>query len=506
MTRVAPGCDHNFGECLWLSERDDRTFRSTPKPSRDGWFVKRRDFIRNMSAGAAGLALAPMPLLNAYGQPDPARPNVLFILLEDLPDWIGCMGGHPDTLTPNIDALATRGVLFTNAHCGSPICNPSRVSLLLGKRPDTTGVYYNSDDWREMVPAGTISMPRSFRNNGYHLVRAGKIFHGTFDEHGVWDQIFEGRGMHNLPGHNAYTPGHPYNGLEYPLAGDEFFNWGPTDAPESSMADSRRYRFLRNLFNSGIRQPFFIGFGTHGAHFPAIAPRRHIERFDPSRVQVPEVNAFDLDDIPPAGRAYVDSLYHRRVLGHKQWHKAIAAYLATIHYLDEIVGRLIAEFDDSPYADNTIIVLCADHGFHLGEKMHWRKATLWQESTNVVLIVVAPGVTEPGGVCRQPVSLIDLYPTLNALCELRPVDGLEGRSIVPQLIDPDHRREQPAVVTLEEGNHAIIDRRWRYIRYADGGEELYDRERDPNEWTNLAGDPRYERVIERLAAWIPVPG
>jgi arylsulfatase A-like enzyme len=168
-----------------------------------------------------------------------------------------------------------------------------------------------------------------------------------------------------------------------------------------------------------------------------------------------------------------------------------------------MVGRVLEALDESPYAEDTIIVLWSDHGLHLGEKLHWRKSTLWEESTHVPLIVVAPGVTHAGGVCSRSVSLMDVYPTLIDLCGLGPVSALEGKSLVALLKDPKASWDQPALTTSGYLNHALRSERWRYIRYANGSEELYDHHKDPLEWTNLAEDPDYRIVKEELAQWLP---
>jgi arylsulfatase A-like enzyme len=213
-----------------------------------------------------------------------------------------------------------------------------------------------------------------------------------------------------------------------------------------------------------------------------------------------------LDDLPPYAFEYIDEFYHTDVVGGKQWRKVIAAYLASIHYLDEMVGRLLYGFDNSQHADNTIVVIVADHGFHLGEKTHWRKATLWNESTQVIMSFYAPGVTTPNTVCDQGVSMIDIYPTLVDLCGLTQPVGLEGRILTPWLQNPTATRLEPAVVTLEAGNHAVINEQYHLINYVNGDQELYDRSVDPNQWNNLAPDPTYADIIAQLMQWLPGAG
>lgn len=468
--------------------------------------MKRRDFLRNLSAGAAGLTLGGPHLFNAHAQPNPDQPNVLFIILEDMANWAGCLGGHPDAMTPNIDALAGRGALFTDAHCTAPVCNPSRTSMLLSMLPSSTGVYLNHDDWRENIPADTITMGRHFHNHDYFTLRSGKIWHGTFYDNDAWDRAYLPITSHNLPGHDPYLPNHPNAGLPYALEGVNFMNWGATDIPNDSMSDQRRLDFIRLHMQAGIRQPFFMAFGATQNHYPAVVPRRILERYNPADVHLPEVHPDDLTDLPPYAYTFLRTDRHDNVVNHKQYRKAVAAYLATLEHIDEIVGRLIYQIDNSPYADNTIIILAVDHGYHLGEKHHWEKGTLWNESTNSLLTIYAPGVTQPGTVINETVSLLDIWPTMNDLCNLPPVDHIEGESLVPLMLNPGTERDTPAIVTLTAGNHAIITEQWRYIHYVNGDEELYNRIDDPNEWTNLAMLPEFRPIMDNLALWLPDDG
>ncbi len=219
----------------------------------------------------------------------------------------------------------------------------------------------------------------------------------------------------------------------------------------------------------------------------------------------PPIKADDLEDLPPAGKEMAafraEDLEMVRQAG--QYERILQAYLANVTYCDALVGRLLDALDSSPAARNTIIVFWSDNGFHLGEKQHLHKFTLWDRSTRLPFIVVAPGVTREQSRTERPVSFVDLFPTLNDLCGLPPVAGLDGVSLVPLLKDPQRKWDQPALTTHGLGNHALRNERWRYIRYADGGEELYDHQNDPNEWTNLAGKPEFASVKADLAKWLP---
>jgi len=218
----------------------------------------------------------------------------------------------------------------------------------------------------------------------------------------------------------------------------------------------------------------------------------------------PNVKEDDLDDVPPIGQKMARPQGdHRKVVEHKQWRKAVQGYLASITFVDTCVGRVLDAFDKSAYADNTIIVLWSDHGWHLGEKLHWRKFSLWEEATHNVLMMVAPGLTKPNRRCSRPVTMLDIYPTLIDLCGLTPKKTLEGKSLLPLLKNPKAKWDRPALTTHGRNNHSLRTERFRYIRYSDGTEELYDRKKDEMEWTNLAEDPKHANTKKQLAKWLP---
>jgi arylsulfatase A-like enzyme len=194
---------------------------------------------------------------------------------------------------------------------------------------------------------------------------------------------------------------------------------------------------------------------------------------------------------------------HKKVIEYNQWRKAVQGYLASISFVDACVGRVIDAFDKSPYVDNTVIVLWSDHGWHLGEKLHWRKFALWEEATHNVFMVVGPRVTQPGRRCSRPVSMLDIYPTLIELCNLAAKKELQGKSLLPLLKNPKAEWQRPALTTHGRNNHSVRSEKWRYIRYSDGTEELYDHDKDELEWTNLAGDPKYAEVKKDLSKWLP---
>ncbi len=423
-----------------------------------------------------------------------AKPNVLFIAVDDLNDWTGFLKGHPGVRTPNLDELARRGVVFSRAYCSAPACNPSRTSLLTGKRPSTSGVYHNDQPWRPVL-ADAVTLPQRFRAAGYRVEGGGKIFHNTFNDLGSWDEWHALKsGDHPVPRER------PVNGI----AGAAHFDWGPVDVPDEAMGDYKTVSRAIDYLKRDHSKPFFLAVGLIRPHLPWYVPAKYFAEFPLSDIVRPAVKANDLDDVPNAGRAIAKpGGDHRKVVEADQWDRAVQGYLASIAFADAQIGRLLAALDSSPHAKDTIIVCFGDHGWHLGQKEHWRKFALWEEATRVPLIVVAPGVTRPDSRCERTVSLLDLYPTLIELCGLPHKGELEGETLVPLLKNVAAERATPAVTTHGRNNHAVRSERWRYIRYAHGGEELYDHDSDPHEWTNLATNARLNSVKQELARWLP---
>ena len=446
--------------------------------------------------GAAALGAAGASAVARAADP---KPNVLMIAVDDLNDWVGCMGGHPQARTPNLDRLAARGLLFTNCHCSAPLCNPSRASLLTGIRPSTSGVYDNGQPWRKS-PAleKAVTLPQQFRAQGYRALGGGKIFHGGYPDAASWDAYFPDQ-VTTKPS-DPQPPHLPANGI--PKTGN--LDWGPVNVADSAMGDAQVVDWALAELNRPQAGPLFLGCGLFRPHLPWYVPGKYFDLFPLDSIVVPQVLPDDLDDVPPIAVDFAKPRGdHASITGHKKWKEAVQGYLAAIAFMDAQLGRLIDGFDRSPRATDTHIVLWSDHGWHLGEKLHWRKFSLWEESTRNVFLTVAPGVTKPGTRCSRPVSLLDLYPTLNELCGLPARPELEGRSLMPLLRNPALEWDAPVLTTYFRNNHSLRNERWRYTRYADGGEELYDHQADPMEWTNLAGKPEYATVKIQLARWLP---
>ena len=455
--------------------------------------LSRRGFLKGACA-SAGVT----PFLGLLQCASQQRWNVLFIAIDDLNDWVGCLGGHPNARTPNLDRLATTGTLFTNAHCPAPACNPSRAALLTGVRPSTSGVYYNSQPFRSS-PAleDAVTLPRHFADHGYKVIGGGKIFHEAFPDPISWEEYWPS--METTRPEDPNPPTRPLNGLPWTY----HFDWGPLDARDEEMGDWQVADWAIGKLQEQHDRPFFLGCGFFRPHLPWYVPRKYFDLHPLEGIALPEVKEDDLDDVPAAGRKLVRKSDHDNVLAHKQWRKAVQAYLASGTFVDTCVGRVLASLEKSPHRSNTAIVLWSDHGWHLGEKLHWRKFALWEHATHNPLIIVAPGLTSPGSRCDAAVSLLDLYPTLIDLCGLTSREGIEGTSLVPLLRDPGLEWRRPALTTYGRNNHSLRSRRWRYTRYADGSEELYDHETDHLEWINLASDPGHVAIKEELRKWLP---
>ena len=449
--------------------------------------LNRRGFLATVGGTAASLAFAP------------EKHNVLFIAIDDLNDWIGCLGGHPGSKTPNLDRLASRGVLFTSAHCAAPLCNPSRAALMTGVRPSTSGIYDNGQPMRKS-PAikDAISLPQHFMAGGYRAVGGGKIYHGAYPDAKSWHQYFPSQTQNKPP--DPEPPVRPANGIP----NTAHFDWGSLKAADREMGDYKVVDWASAELQKKQDRPFLLACGIFKPHLPWYIPEKYFDLHPLETIALPKVKDDDLDDVPPIGRRFAKpDGDHRKVIEHGQWKRAVQSYLAAISFADAQVGRVLEALDAGPHAKNTTVVLWSDHGWHLGEKLHWRKFTLWEEATHNVLMIASPGLTTPGGRCHRTVSLMDIYPTLIDVCGLPKRQGLEGKSLLPLLKNPSAPWDRPAVTTYLRGNHSVRSERWRYIRYKDGAEELYDRSVDEMEWTNLASRPEMADVKKDLARWLP---
>lgn len=418
------------------------------------------------------------------------RPNVLFIAVDDLRDWVGYFGHNPQTKTPHYDRLARRGVSFTRAYCASPSCNPSRTALMSGLRPSTSAVYDNNIDFRPLIAPDKM-LTTAFRQAGYYVHGAGKIYHEAYRRASEWDHYLD---------KEASYPAVPAGRSE----GVGGIRFAPLDCRDDEIPDWAVADYGIASLQKKHDQPFFLAVGFQKPHMPWNVPRKWFDLFPLESIQLPPHLENDLADVPPAGvRMARPEGDHAAMLQSGRWKEAIQAYLATIAYCDMNLGRLLDALDRSAYRDNTIVVLWGDHGWHLGEKSHWRKFALWEEATRSPLMWVVPGVTPADARCERTVDFMSIFPTLTDLCGIPTPKHVEGRSIRALLANPAAAWDTPAVTTYRYKNHAVRSAGWRYIRYANGDEELYDAAKDPNEYVNLAGRPEFAARKVELATFLP---
>ena len=452
-----------------------------------------------------------LPLANPPCQAA-AKPNMLFIAIDDLNDWVGCLDGHSQARTPNIDRLAKRGTLFVNAHCQGPICGPSRASLLSGYYPHVTGIYQQ--------PAGKAMekdktffhgqmVSHYFADHGYRTLAVGKITHGypaklAFDSYGG---KFAGSGPKPSGGRrfNYHLPNVPWTGTQT--------DWGAFPDREEEMSDHKSADWAVERLAEESKQPFFLAVGFVRPHVPFYVPQKWFDLFPLGDVQLPPVRNDDLLDVPEISRRIHElpkypGLAFLQKNDNEQFRKCVQAYLACVAFVDHQVGRVLDALDKGPHAADTVVVLFSDHGYHLGEKDRVSKHSLWEESTRVPL-VVAPAKSQgeqfgkAGQLCSKPVGLIDLYPTMLQMCGLPAKKSNQGDSLVALLKNPSANWRFSTLTTYARGNHTLRSERYRYLRFEDGSEELYDHAEDPNEWTNLATRLKYAKLLKQFRKELP---
>ena len=432
---------------------------------------------------------------------------MLFIAIDDLNDWLGCMKGHPDTRTPALDRLAGEGVLFTSAHCQAPLCGPSRASLMTGLRPSTTGIYGMIEDDRirddNEATGDIVYLPEYFRDHGYHTMGIGKLFHthapgGVFDESGG-----RSKGFGPVPEERFVWDG--YGTSDRERYGRTSTDWGAYPEADSLMPDHRSASWTIERLEREYDRPFFLAVGFLRPHVPWYVPEQWFDLHPADRLEMPPYHPGDLKDLPPLAFQINDLPMMPSTewaIESGEWPRIIQAYLACVSFVDHQVGRVLEALRNSAHAENTVVVLWSDHGYRLGEKGTFAKHALWEEATNAPLIVAGPGLAE-GKIIHEPVEMLSIYPTLLDLCGLPAYERNEGISLAPFLTGEHEPEQGTAITTFGMNNHTVRTDRFRYICYEDGGEELYDRKADPNEWNNLAGDPAYSVIRQQLKDRLP---
>jgi len=427
------------------------------------------------------------------------RPNVLFIAIDDLNDWIGALGGHPQAKTPHLDQLAQRGVLFSNAHCQAPVCNPSRASVMTSLYPSTSGIYFlNPDIINSPLASKNMVMPKRFQQEAYNVFAAGKIFHNGkgINERHIPNYAGQFGGFGPMPEQkiSAY-PGHP------------LWDWGVYPERDNQMPDYQIASWAAQKLTTQQDQPFWMGVGFYRPHVPQFAPQKWFDMYPLDSLQLPQTIADDLNDISPYGVAITRlehvSPTHKWVVENTAWKPLVQSYLACVSFVDQQVGRVLDALDNGDYGDNTYVVLFSDHGFHLGEKERYAKRSLWEDGARVPLIIMGPGIPK-GKIIDKPVQLLDIYPTLLDLCNLKPDPKHEGNSLVPLLNNKEAEWPHYARTCFGPGNYAIVSEQYRFIQYNDGSEEFYDHKKDPHEWHNVINNSDYAEVIEKHRRQVPM--
>lgn len=458
--------------------------------------MNRRNFILG-GAGAAALSGCNLEWITGLKK---EYPNVLMLIVDDLNDWVGPLGGHPNTKTPHIDKLASQGAVFTNAHAPSPLCGPSRASIMTGLAPATTGIYghVNDNDIKSAndKASQSIFLSEYFKQHGYYTAAVGKVFHqrvadNSFDLYGGRVKNFGPYPEERMKWHDKRTN----------------TDWGAFPEKDEQMPDYDSAQWLAKQLATEHDKPFFMAGGFLRPHVPWHVPQKWFDIHPVENITLPPYFKDDLNDVPDIAKAITELPMMpttQWAVDNGEWKNMVQAYLASVSFVDSCIGIVMDALEKSEYANNTAVVLWGDHGYQIGEKSKFAKMALWERATRTPLIIKPPKNQSKGKqVINKPVSLLDLYPTLIKMCGLPENSQNQGNDITPLLTNPNSAWDHSAITTYGPNNHAVKTERYRYIRYEDGSEELYDHAKDSNEWNNLAGDSEYAEVKARLQTHLP---
>lgn len=495
----------------------------------------------NSSLNSAGrlillsFAVACISIGNLQAESPSEKPNVILITIDDLNDWIEPLGGHPNAKTPAINDFCKDAVVFRNAVCAAPVCGPSRSALLSGFMPQRNGVYNNGTNMLDSpIVQENPTLPEYFTSQGYYTLSTGKIFHShrtaggedygqwAFDNYfrdGLWDeadmtQVTDSR--ENLI--NGKTP----SPMKFDGGPTKGMNWGPTEDPAfENTKDFSKVKWANEYLSGSkpLKEPFFMAVGIYKPHVPWYVPQEFFDLHPLDSIETPHINPNDLDDIkkPNGKNAFKPMKDYQWVNSYGLEKEATQAYLAAVSEADATLGLLMDQLNQSEFADNTIVIVMGDHGWHLGEKLHYHKNKLWAESVLTPLMVRTPATKSSASTssakttyCNNPVSLIDVFPTLVDLCGIEPKANLDGTSFRDMLENPATESDSVGV-TVSYNGASVLSKRWHYIENRGKGpgkllaREFYDREKDPYEETNLidSDDPEVQAAIESLKKHAP---
>ncbi|MFW6286376.1 MAG: sulfatase [Candidatus Sumerlaeota bacterium] len=471
--------------------------------------IKRRNFMKFMGLGMAAVGLAPSMLA---AQDEGKKKNVLFIVSDDMNTRLGCYG-DPVIQTPNIDALAKRGVRFDRAYCQYPVCNPSRASFMTGLYVDQVDVYDLHTDFRKAVP-DVVTLPQHFKNNGYFTARSGKIYHqgvprdvgrSGLDDPQSWDEVRNPKGRDKTEENKifSFTPG-KFGGTP---------SWRCIECEDDELTDGMVADDIIEMMEAHKDEPFFLAAGFYRPHTPYVAPKKYFDMHPLDKIEVAET--------PPEGspgnlagkidwknQDYIKRKSYERDFSDEDRKHIIQAYFASASHMDAQVGRLLDALKRLGLEDDTVVIFIGDHGYSLGEHNHWMKSTIYETDARAPMIMGGPGI-ERGGVCPAPVEFVDIYPTLAAACGLPVFDWLPGMDLAEQLVKPQTPTNQTALTQARrEYSYAIRDERYCLAaHWAPEGKwqwpdqpqyQMFDHKTDPKEWYNVIDDPEYAEVAERL--------
>ena len=474
--------------------------------------VNRRDFLSMMAGGAALFILGPAISLAQNHQSSRRKLNVLFIAVDDLRPQLGCYG-QQQIISPNIDRLAARGLLFERTYCQQAVCGPSRASLLSGCRPDTTKIYGLSTPLRKAMP-NVLTLPEHFKNNGYETVSIGKVYHHPKDDLQGWSTTpFQATGP--WLGWRGYL-----TDQSKALARKSKKGSGPAfeaaDVVDNAYPDGCNTDYALKELNQLKDKPFFLAMGFYKPHLPFNSPKKYWDMYKPEDIKLAD-NPFIPKNAPTYSTTNWGELrnYHgipkKGPCPDELARQLIHGYYACVSYIDAQIGRLLDELDWLNLSDKTVIILWGDHGWKLGEHAGWCKHTNFELDTHVPMILHVPGMKTAGKRTRALTEYVDIYPTLCQACGLTIPPHLEGRSMMPLLDDPERQWKKAAFSQYPRGRvmgYTMRTERFRYTEWQNRktgavlARELYDHDRDPQENVNAAAQPEYERDIRRLAGML----
>ena len=446
------------------------------------------------------------------------QPNIIFFAVDDMNDFVNPLG-HEQAITPNLDRLAEKGVVFSNAHAPNSYCAPSRTAIWTGLQSSTTGCYRDEIyqyDYPDLVP-----MHEAFKQAGYSTYGAGKLFHhpgGHVDLDG-WDAYF-------ARNEEIRTKGYPtgYDGDDLPrppggpnspyykklginkLIGAGFLEWwGVPEEDTHKLMGVQRTKWICDMLKEKHDKPFFMGLGLYTPHFPNYAPQKYFDLYDVEKIILPELPEDDLEDLPADIQKKQTNRRNQHLVKLQKigaYKEAVRAYLAAVSYADGLLGEVLDALEASAYKDNTIVVFWSDQGYHLGEKGDWGKHTLWSETSRVPLLISGANIPSNKRV-ESTAGLIDLYPTLMELCNLPKQHKMDGKSLVPELMDDSYEDRDLFIPYHQKGSYAVVNENYRYIHYENGGEEFYNVKEDQNEWYNLISDEKNRAIIDKMKQVVP---